>query len=399
VDIEYIHRSDRAGYKSGALENGLRTAKGEFITIFDADFVPEPSILKESIHYFTDPKVCAVQARWEHINREDSLLTRSQAIYLDGHFVIEHIARNRSGRFMAFNGTAGTWRKSAILDAGGWQHDTLTEDMDLSMRAQLRGWEFVFLPELTAPAELPPEMNAFKAQQFRWTKGGTQTAMKMLPRVLMSKARFKAKVEAFFQLTCFVVHACVLALVLLLLPAIYIRTLPIQQGTTGRVIFDLAVFTFATISGSVFYVASQYELFGDWRTVLKYLPFLMALGVGVSLSNTKALLEAVFGKHSEFVRTPKYGAGTAVYHNHKRMAEHARKRKRRLLPYLEFGIAVYMALSAALSLTDGRTALAAPFLLLFAVGFFYVSILTLQGRASRAAKPTKMEAPARLDQP
>ena len=391
-DIEYIWRSDRVGYKAGALENGLKTAKGEYITIFDADFIPQPTILVESIDYFTDPKVCAVQTRWEHINRADSLLTQSQAIYLDGHFAIEHVARNRSGRFMSFNGTAGTWRKAAILDSGGWQHDTLTEDMDLSLRAQLRGWKFVYLPELTAPAELPAEMNAFKAQQFRWTKGGAQTAMKLLPRILLSKAPLKAKIEAFFQLTCFTVHAFVLILVTLLFPALFIRSLPIQQGTAARVILDMSVFVFATVSCTVFYVASQYELFGDWRTVLKYMPFLMALGIGVSLSNTKALLEAVFGKRSEFIRTPKYGAGTAMYGARRSMARATRKRKRRILPYVELGYGVYLAVCAALSVTDGRTVLAAPFLVLFAAGFFYVSILSLQGQLSTSSRPAELRA-------
>ncbi len=391
-DVEYVRRARRTGYKAGALENGLKSAKGEFITIFDADFIPTPSIIRESIDYFTDPRVCAVQARWEHINRDDSLLTQTQAICLDGHFSIEHVARNRSGRFMNFNGTAGTWRKAAILDAGGWQHDTLTEDMDLSLRAQLRGWKFVYLPDLTAPAELPPEMNAFKAQQFRWTKGGAQTAMKLLPRLLLSKAPLKAKVEAFFQLTCFTVHAYVLVLVTLLFPALFIRNLPLEQGTLARAVFDLSVFTLATMSCTVFYLASRYELFGDWRLVLKYMPFLMALGIGVSLSNTKALLEAVFGKRSEFVRTPKYGAGTELYHAHKRMAEAARRPRRRILPYVEMGYAVYMAVCAALSLTDARTVLAAPFLVIFSVGFFYVSILSLQGQASRASQPAGLRA-------
>lgn len=394
-DIEFVHRPDRTGYKAGALANGLKTAKGEFITIFDADFIPNPSILVESIDYFTDPKVCAVQSRWEHINRDDSLLTRTQAICLDGHFTIEHVARNRSGRFMAFNGTAGTWRKSAILDSGGWQYDTLTEDMDLSLRAQLRGWKFIYLPELTAPAEVPPEMNAFKAQQFRWTKGGAQTAMKMLPRILLSEVPLKTKIEAFFQLTCFSVHGFVLVLVTLLYPAMLIRNLPMAQGTAGRTVFDLAVFMFATISCSVFYVASQYELFGDWRTVLKHLPFLMALGIGVSLSNTKALLEALVGKRSEFVRTPKYGAGTAKYEVHRSMARRERKKtRRRLLPYLEMAFGIYMTVCTGLSLSDGRTAMAAPFLMLFAVGFFYVSLLSFQRQPSEAAHPAETELPA-----
>jgi len=381
-DIRYIHRDDRTGFKAGALENGLRTATGEFVTIFDADFVPPPGFLRECIDHFTDPEVCAVQTRWEHLNRHDSLLTRTQAIYLDGHFAIEHVARNRSGRFMSFNGTAGTWRKAAIADAGGWHHDTLTEDMDLSYRAQIRGWKFVFLPEQTTPAELPPEMNGFKTQQFRWTKGGAQTAIKMLPRILLSDAPLKAKVEAFFHLTCFSVHAYVVVLAALLLPVLLIRHHVGGQYASWRIAVDMLVFALGTISASVFYVASQYELFGDWRTVLKYLPFIMALGVGVCLSNTKALLEAVFGKRSEFVRTPKYGQGP----DRPRSAG-ARKPKRELLPYLEMAFGIYMAASAAYCITQPALLMAAPFLVIFAVGFLYVSILSFRSRARRAAEP------------
>lgn len=377
-DIECIHRQDRTGYKAGALANGMKSAKGEFVTIFDADFMPEPDILQRSIHHFTDPKVCVVQTRWEHINRHDSMLTRSQAIFLDGHFIIEHIARNRSGRFMSFNGTAGTWRRQAIEDAGGWQHDTLTEDMDLSYRAQLRGWRFVFLPQLTAPAELPPDMNAFKAQQHRWTKGGTQTAIKLLPKIWASKVPLKAKIEATFHLTSFAVHIFVLALVLMLFPAIYIRTLPIEDGSIWRAVVDVGIFLLATLSASTFYVASQFELFGTWRDTLKYLPFLMALGIGMSVSNTKAVLEALFGRKSEFVRTPKFGAGDAAYEQHKR--SHATRRRRDLLPYAELGMGLYVSFCLVVSLVRFRASLGAPFLVMFAVGFFYVSILSLHGK-------------------
>jgi len=389
-DIEYVHRDDRTGYKAGALANGLRTAKGEFITIFDADFVPDPQILGRSIHYFTDPRVCVVQTRWDHLNRNDSLLTRSQAIFLDGHFAIEHVARNRSDRFMSFNGTAGTWRRAAIEDAGGWQHDTLTEDLDLSYRAQLKGWKFVFLPDLTAPAELPPEMSAFKAQQFRWTKGGAQTALKLLPKVLLSKAPLKAKIEAMFHLTCFTVHLYMLILVVLLFPALYLQCVPMESGTFWRGVFDLSVFTLATMSASVFYLASQVELLRDWRSVLKYMPMLMALGVGVSVSNSKAILEALLGKQSEFVRTPKYG-------ERKRVSRFAlvpsgdKRRKRNLLPYVEFCFGIYMVLCVACSVVNLRAAMSTPFLVIFAFGFFYVSVMSFQTERIRRGS----EAPAR----
>ena len=391
-DIEYIRRDHRVGYKAGALANGLKTAKGEFITIFDADFIPHPQILKRSIHFFADPKVCVVQTRWEHLNRDESLLTRSQAIFLDGHFAVEHVARNRSERFMSFNGTAGTWRRAAIDDAGGWHHDTLTEDLDLSYRAQLKGWRFIFLPDLTAPAELPPEMNAFKAQQFRWTKGGAQTALKMLPKVFLSKAPLKVKVEAFFHLTCFTLHLYMLLLVLMLFPAIYLKSVPLDIGTWSRGLFDMTVFTLATLSASVFYVASQVQLFGDWRTAVKYLPVLMAIGVGLCVSNTKAILEAFFGKPSEFVRTPKYGQGKA---RAEALARRKRKKRRfKLVPYVEFLFGVYMLASAIGSVYRWRAALTTPFLVMFAFGFFYISIMSfLAERAGKAAeKPQELAA-------
>ncbi|RPI63607.1 MAG: glycosyltransferase [Planctomycetaceae bacterium] len=384
-DVEYIHRDNRGGYKAGALVNGLKTAKGEFVSIFDADFVPDPQFLKQSVQYFTDPKVCVVQSRWEHLNREDSILTRSQAIFLDGHFAIEHVARNRSERFMSFNGTAGTWRISAIEDAGGWHCDTLTEDLDLSYRAQLKGWKFIFLPNLTAPAELPPEMNAFKAQQFRWTKGGAQTALKLLPKVMLSKAPLKVKIESFFHLTCFCLHIFMLMLVLLMFPAMYFQTNLTGDAMIWRGLFDLGVFSLATMSASVFYIASQFELFGDWRTAFKYLPILMALGVGLCVSNTQAILEALFGKQSEFVRTPKYGDAVLVQTPAEAALNKKKKRNKMVLPCIEMALGLYMATCAVLSLMDVKRMLAVPFLLIFTFGFMYVSIMSFH--AMRAPKP------------
>src|SRR5204863_959820 len=184
VDIKYIHRNDRTGYKAGALDEGLKVARGTYVAIFDADFIPKPDFLMKTVHYFTDDKVALVQARWGHINEDYSLLTKIQSVLLDAHFVLEHGSRNRGGCFFNFNGTAGIWRRTAIEDAGGWQHDTLTEDLDLSYRAQLRGWRFIFVPDLVAPAEVPVEMNAFKSQQHRWAKGSIQTCRKLLPHIL-----------------------------------------------------------------------------------------------------------------------------------------------------------------------------------------------------------------------
>ena len=395
-NIEYIHRDHREGYKAGALANGLKTATGQFVTIFDADFVPEPSILQRSIHYFTDPKICVVQTRWDHINRDDSMLTRSQAIFLDAHFAIEHVARNRSQRFMSFNGTAGTWRKAAIEDAGGWHHDTLTEDLDLSYRAQLKGWKFVYLPDLTAPAELPPSMSAFKAQQFRWTKGGTQNALKLLPRVWLSKAPLKVKIEAFFHLTGFTLHLYMAMLVLFMFPAMYIQCIPLESGSVWRGMFDMTVFSLATMSAVVFYTASQLELSKDWRIVLKYMPFMMALGIGLCVSNTKGVIEAFIGKKSGFVRTPKYAGqnrDTALVD-----CVSTKKHKRNWVPYVEFLLGVYMATSTVISLTGVGTMTLAPFLMIFTFGFFYVSIMSFHCEyvSRRVGKAKPMPAESRV---
>jgi len=388
-DIEYIHRPDRSGYKAGALANGLRTAKGEFVAIFDADFVPRAEFLNEAIQYFTDSKVCVVQSRWVHLNRRHSLLTQTQAILLDGHFAIEHVARNRSDRFISFNGTGGIWRREAIEDAGGWHGDTLTEDLDLSYRAQMKGWKFVFLRELTSPAELPPEILGFKNQQFRWTKGGAQTAIKMLPKVMLSKLPLKVKVESFFHLTCFTLHLYMLILVLCLFPAMCIKSVPLEAGSMWRGMFDMTVFTLATLSASVFYITGQVELFRDWRSVLKYLPMLMALGVGICVSNSKAILEAFFGKQSEFVRTPKYGGKEPGSRLPVRQV--GPKPKLRLLPYLELGFGLYMVFCAVCSLISLRAAFTTPFLVIFAFGFLYVSVLTFMGaRSPRVSESPKV---------
>ena len=385
-DVEFIHRENREGFKAGALGNGMKTVKGEFISIFDADFVPKPDFLMNTIHYFTDPKICVVQSRWDHLNREDSLLTKSQAIFLDGHFAIEHVGRNRSGRFMSFNGTGGTWRREAIEDAGGWRHDTLTEDLDLSYRAQLKGWKFIFLPDLISPAELPPDMSGFKAQQFRWTKGGAQNAIKLLPKVLLSKAPLKVKVEAFFHLTAFTVHMFMFGLVTLMFPAMYLQYLPLESGTIWRGMVDMIIFALATMSATVFYCASQGALKGNWRSALKYLPMMMALGVGLCVSNTKAILEAWFGRKSDFVRTPKYGEGKPA-HAQTAYLDQREKRKRNWLPAAEFLMGLYMSGCLLCCIFDVRSAMTAPFLAIFAFGFFYVSITSFQ--AELATRPRR----------
>jgi hypothetical protein len=355
----------------------MRTASGEFIAIFDADFIPPTDILRNVVDYFVDDKVGMVQVRWDHLNRDASLLTKSQAIFLDGHFVIEHTARNRSGRFMHFNGTAGVWRRSTIDDAGGWEHDTLTEDLDLSYRAQMKGWQFVYLPQFCAPAELPPEMVAFKQQAHRWTKGSFQTCLKLLPKVLKSRhLSYRIKAEAFFHLTNTLVYPLMVLLTLLMWPTFFYVFSPFKQSPYSRWVFSATLFVLATCSTSTFFVFGQRELFGKragWKCLM-YLPSLMALGVGVSLNNCKAVFEALWGhirrKPSEFVRTPKYGV--TGQKRHKLRAASVFTFNKLMMPIIEIAFGTYMMCCAFVSLywSFGRGSV--PFLLIFAGGYFYV---------------------------
>jgi cellulose synthase/poly-beta-1,6-N-acetylglucosamine synthase-like glycosyltransferase len=367
-DIHYINRDSRHGFKAGALEAGLAKASGEFVLILDADFVPPPQMLMRSIHHFTDPGIGMVQMRWGHLNRLYSLLTRIQSIFLDSHFVIEHTARNRSGRFFNFNGTAGVWRKCAIEEAGGWQHDTLTEDLDLSYRAQLAGWRFLFLPEVEVPAEVPVEINAFKSQQHRWTKGAVQTARKVLPRIWRADLPAKVKIEATFHLTANISYILMLLMALLTLPVLSIRA---HLGWKGLLIVDLPLFSFATMAISGFYMASQRALYADWKTQIKYLPLLMALGMSLCVNNTRAVIEGWIGHQSSFLRTPKYGVGTP--------GDGLRSRKyasqKHLLALFELFMAAYFAVVLYKAWSIGLY-FGLPFLLLFHTGFLYTGIMS-----------------------
>ena len=309
IDIELIHREDRQGYKAGALAAATPHAKGEYLAIFDADFRPRPSFLRETIDHFADPAVGMVQARWLHLNRPHSLLTRAQAIFIDGHFVLEHPARCRSGRWMHFNGTAGVWRRTTIDDAGGWSHSTLAEDLDLSVRAQERGWRFLYLENVGSPAELPDTVDAFKNQQHRWNKGTTQAALKHLPRILRSDAPWRIKSELFFQMSNPLASFCITAFALLYLPASYLRVAPWDVGHWGVVAFCWGLVVLGMTSCTIFYAASQ-RLDGRsfWRTVA-FAPVMIVVGVGVSVTNTRGVIEALLGHESGFVRTPKARRG------------------------------------------------------------------------------------------
>jgi cellulose synthase/poly-beta-1,6-N-acetylglucosamine synthase-like glycosyltransferase len=374
--VVYLHRTNRAGFKAGALHEGLKNAKGDFVAIFDADFVPPADFLLKTIHHFTDPKIGMVQTRWTHINRNYSFLTEVEAILLDGHFVLEHSGRARHDVFFNFNGTAGIWRRKAIDDAGGWEHDTLTEDTDLSYRAQLKGWKFVYRQDVECPAELPVEMTAFKTQQARWAKGLIQTGKKILPRVLMSKQPFRVKLEAWYHLTANMSYPLMVILSVLLLPAMVIR---FYQGWFQMLYIDIPLFLASTFSISSFYLVSQRELFPrTWPRALLYLPFLMALGIGLTLTNTIAVLEALIGKQSAFARTPKYRV------EKKKDVVRATKYRKRLgwVPWAELLIGSYFALTVYYAL-DNENFLTVPFLLLFVVGYWYTGLMSLlQGRFS-----------------
>ncbi len=395
-DVVFLHRDNREGYKAGALAEGLKVATGEFIVIFDADFIPPTDILDHLIDHFVDPKVGMVQARWEHLNREQSLLTKTQAILLDGHFVIEHAARNRSGRFMSFNGTAGAWRRTCIADAGGWHHDTLTEDLDLSYRAQMKGWKFIYLPEVTSPAELPPEMNAFKSQQHRWAKGGAQTCRKLLPSILRSRMPWRIKLEAFFHLTSWSSYFLIVVLSLLLLPVLYTKVHVFANNLVLRMVFDISLILIATCSASTFYVASQREVFRTWGESLKYLPFLVSLGVGVAMNNARAAIEGLFGKQSEFVRTPKFGVAGSGDNGWMKKTRHQRLDAKLVQAWCELAMGLYLSGCVAYTVIE-KMWIGLFFMCLFAIGYLYVAMLTFYGRYQAAKAGDAIVGPASSD--
>jgi cellulose synthase/poly-beta-1,6-N-acetylglucosamine synthase-like glycosyltransferase len=374
-DIHYIHRTDRTGFKAGALENGLHQAKGELVAIFDADFVPKPDCLRKLVHYFTDPLVGCAQMRWSHINGSYNLLTRLQTIMLDGHFVVEQTVRNRTGGFFNFNGTAGIWRRQAIEMSGGWQHDTLTEDTDLSFRAQLMGWKFVYLLEEDAPSEIPVEINAFKAQQRRWAKGVMQVGIKLYRRIWFAPLPLRVKLEMFFRLTGNISYPLMIVVSFLQFPLLLVRY---NQGFYQLMVFDVPLLFFSTISVLLFYGTGVWYL--DSRRVprLLHLPLVMALGIGLAFSNARAVLEALIGRQSEFVRTPKYQVEQADDETWKRKKY---KRKRGWLPLLELSFAVYFLLAMLYAVRMHMWG-PIPFLFLFFFGYGYMGLMSILQTAS-----------------
>lgn len=385
-DIKRIHRADRQGYKAGALRNGLETARGEFIAIFDADFVPRKEFLQKTIPYFfQDPKIGLVQTRWEHLNSDYSLLTRTQAMALDGHFVIEQDVRNRAGYFINFNGTGGVWRKTAIEDAGNWQADTLTEDLDLSYRAQLRGWKFKYLNDVTSPAELPAEVNALKTQQFRWTKGAIETARKLLPAVWKAKLPLRIKIHSTFHLTNNIVFPFILVAGILNVPLVFIK----QSGGHDLYFALMSVFVLAFIGSFLFYLFSQKAVYPDWRRRLLLFPLFMAGSMGFAVNNSRAVFEGLFRRKSEFVRTPKY-------HIEAKSDSWLEKKYVPLrldwVVLVEILLAFYCFFGVISSLYYLELA-AVPFQLLYFLGFAFVSVLSIK-HALEARKLRQQQNPA-----
>jgi cellulose synthase/poly-beta-1,6-N-acetylglucosamine synthase-like glycosyltransferase len=392
-DIHHLRRPHRRGYKAGALDHGLRTARGDLIAIFDADFIPPADFLQRAVPAFLDPaggpRLGMLQARWGHANRDYSILTRAQALLLDGHFAVEHSARQAAGRFLNFNGTAGIFRRQCIDDAGGWRDDTLTEDLDLSYRAQLAGWRFAYLHDLVVPAELPVELNALRAQQSRWAKGSIQTAMKLLRRVLAADLPRSVKLEAAVHLTNNAAYLLLACLSVLIVPALAAR----GPRSWSYLAADLPLFLAGTGSFALFCGVAQRAVRKDWLAGMASLPAMMAIGIGLSLNNGLAVAQAMLGRASEFQRTPKFGLGAARDGDWRRLAYRG---PRSALAVVEAAFALYFVAAIAAAVRAGRYA-SLPFLLLFAGGFLYITGLSAAQALSRrftAASARPAEAPA-----
>ncbi|HKW92205.1 MAG TPA: glycosyltransferase [Methylomirabilota bacterium] len=369
VNVVHIRRTERTGFKAGALAVGLTAARGEFVAIFDADFVPPSDFLRRTIPHFADERVAVVQTRWGHLNRDFSFLTAAQSLGIDGHFAVEQVARSRSRLLLNFNGTAGVWRRVAIEDAGGWAHDTLTEDLDLSYRAQLRGWGIVYLPDLVCPAELPVVISGFKSQQRRWAKGSIQTARKLLPRVLKSRLSIWVKYQAFLHLTYYMIHPLMLVVVLLSAPVLTVGGVTRPPITLG---LASIAFLLANVGPACMLVYAQMVLpDSGWRRALR-LPNLMVIGVGVAWSTSLAVLAAFWGRDLRFVRTPKFGVGPRGGQWRGTLYAGAR-------PWgglVELALGLYCAWTAWLVSAHGQYGVL-PFVLLYAVGFLTVGLLTV----------------------
>ena len=376
VNAVYLRRANRVGYKAGALDAGLRVAKGELIAVFDADFIPQPDFLRSVVPHFRDSRVGMVQTRWGHLNRDTCSLTRVQALMLDGHHLVENRARFGAGFLFNFSGTGGIWRRDAIESAGGWQHDTLTEDLDLSYRAQLAGWKFIYREDVVSPAELPENICALRAQQFRWAKGTVQTARKLMSRIFSAPLTLAQRIEAFFHLTPHFAYPLLLVLSVLLLPALVLMP---ATNTLTMLIVDLPLCVATSGSLAAFYMLAESAQGRSRMGALRRLPMLIALGTGLSPHLSKAVYEGVTDMAGEFVRTPKDGVKKGRY------------RARADLPIAETALAILSFLSVIASVETGHY-FATPFAILFTIGYGYVAMLVAYEEASRKQAPATSSA-------
>ena len=374
--IKHITRTNREGFKAGALAEGMEKSTGEFLAIFDADFLPPEDFLQKTIPFFDDSGLALVQTRWGHINPQYSLLTKAVSIGIDGHFMVEQGGRNWSGLFMNFNGTAGIWRKKAILDAGGWQADTLTEDMDLSYRANLRGWKMRYLSSVVTPGEIPVDINALKSQQYRWAKGSIQTAKKILPVIIKSSAPLKIKIQSFFHLTHYMIHILVLLVAVLSIPIILVSGFSFLN--IYFYIFLLVLLLVSTCGPSTLYIYSQKALRKDWKGRRHLLPFLVILGYGIAVSNSKAVMEALLNVPSGFIRTPKL--------NITNVKEDFKKKQYKIPLNSVFLIEILMGIYCLFGVFlywKNYQVLIGPFLIVYTIGFSYVAIISFLHSRSR----------------
>lgn len=371
-DIKLIHRTNRQGHKAGALREAQELAKGEFIAIFDADFMPAEDFLEKTVPYFYESDdIGMVQTRWGHINADYSILTKGQSLGIDGHFTIEQIARGGSGLWMNFNGTAGIWRKSCIYDAGNWSADTLTEDFDLSYRAELKGWKFKYIVDVVNPAELPATVSAYKSQQFRWCKGSIQTTVKLAPTIWRTELPWKVKLEALTHLTNYLVHPLMVINILATLPVLYFSE---RLGNLSDAVIGIAavIFSLGTFGPIVMYLVSQKVLYNRWANRIAWMPILTMIGTGIAVSNTRAVWQALTGKKSSFIRTPKLRIEGQKDKVAERM-KYAGNTKLDKTPFLEFLMGVYAIIIIYTAFVFDRT-LFVPFMVIYACGFFYISI-------------------------
>lgn len=364
-DIQIVRRRHRTGFKAGALEAGLNQARGELIAVFDADFVPPPTFLFQVVPFFlTNARLGFAQARWGHLNRRQSLLTLAQAIGIDGHFLVEQPARSGSGLFLNFNGTAGIWRREAIVAGGGWSWDTLTEDLDLSYRVQFKGWEALYLPDVVVEAELPEDVNAFRSQQFRWAKGSIQTIIKLFPQLVRANVSPFKKIQAFLHMTGYMVHPLMLILSLLSLPVLSLT----RDFKTGGLLYAILAIPLilSILAPTTMYSVGQFKASPNWRRRLLLMPLMMVVGVGLALSNSRAIVEAMIGRESEFVRTPKRG-GREIKVYRVRMP---------WLGVLEVLLGAYCCHTLSIYLLASKFVVS-PFLAIYAAGFLFIGSLTI----------------------